>query len=342
MKSRLGGLFKGHSMSRAEAEELMRDLLDPATTPEQIAAALGALRSKRETRDEIVGFAHVIRSLALPVPVTRTDSLMDTCGTGGDGTGTFNISTTSALVLAGAGIAIAKHGNRSVSSPCGSADVLEALGVAVDQTPEQAAASIDAIGFGFLFSPKFHPSLARIGTVRRAIGVPTIFNILGPLANPAPIRTQVLGVYDPQLTETMAGVLGELGLREALVFTGEGGLDEISISGPTRIIHLKDGKLRASHLMPEEAGIVRAPLEALKGGPDARGNAAILESILAGEKGPRRDVVCLNAAAGFIVNGRAANFREGVELANQAIDSGQPREVLRKLREAKAAQGGSA
>ncbi len=340
MKTKIAGLFQGRSMDRAEAESFMHKLLDQSTTPEQIAAALGALRVKKETRDEIAGFASVIRERALRVPVKRVDSLMDTCGTGGDGAGTFNISTASALVLAGAGIGIAKHGNRSVSSPCGSADVLEALGVAVDQTPEEAAASIDEIGFGFLFSPKFHPSLARVGAVRKAIGVPTIFNILGPLANPAPIRTQVLGVYDSNLTEVMAQVLGELGLREALVFTGEGGLDEISLSSSTRVVHLKDGKTKTTNVSPEDAGLTRAPIAALKGGASARENAAILEAILGGEKGPRRDVVCLNAGAGLVVNGMAAHLREGAERAAQVIDSGKPREVLRKLRER--ARGGVA
>jgi anthranilate phosphoribosyltransferase len=331
MKTKLEALFQSKSLTKAQAREAMALMMGEGVSPEQVAAALGALRAKKETLEEVAGFVAAIRERAIPVPCKRQD-LMDNCGTGGDGAGTFNISTATSFVLAAGGLGVAKHGNRSVSSRCGSADVLEALGVAVDLAPSDAGRSIDAHGFAFLFSIKYHPGLARVGAVRRSIGVPTIFNILGPLVNPAPLVRQLVGVYDAKLAETMAYVLKDRGLVEAMVVTGEGGLDEITLHGPTAVAHLRGGRVERAVFSPEDAGLARAPLTALKGGRDAAESAKIIEGVFAGEKGPKRDVVCLNAAAGFLVCGRVSGLREGAELAASLLDSGAARAKLNAIR----------
>ena len=330
MKVILHSLFSGRSLERAEARRSMDLAMSGELAPEQVAAFLGALRAKKETVEELVGFALSMRAHGVPVPCKRTD-LMDSCGTGGDGSGTFNISTAAALVLAGAGVGVAKHGNRSVSSRCGSADVLEALGVKCDLSPERVAQSIDSLGFGFLFAPQFHPLLKNLAGVRRALGVPTVLNLLGPVVNPAKVKRQVVGIYDPSLLENYARLLLELGSEEVMVVCAENGLDEISLSGATRIAHLKEGKIKMLSIKPEDAGLPEASLESLRGG-DARENAATIEAILKGVKGPKRDVVLINAAAGFWVAGRCTTFREGVQRAAQAIDSGAAFGLLAQLR----------
>lgn len=331
MKAWLSELFRGRSLTWDQAYALMVDMLDPATTAEAVAAALGALRVRGETADEIAGFSAAMRAAAVPVPDCRV-GLMDTCGTGGDAAGTFNVSTATALLLAAAGVPVAKHGNRAVSGRFGSTDVLEALGVPVDLEPEQASRALREHGFVFLFAQRYHPVLARIGAVRRAMGVPTVFNLLGPLANPVPLTYQVLGVYDPIMAPVLAGALAESGLEHAWVVHGDGGLDEIALSGPTRVWEILDGRVRELVVSPEDAGLERAPQEALVGGSDANENAALLEGVLSGVPGPRRDVVLLNAAAGLVVSERAATLAEGAELAARCVDSGAARALLERLR----------
>ncbi len=314
-------------------------------TPAQMAAFLTALRMKGETVAEITGAARVMRERATPIrvpgaaPIVDIDrdeinveyeTLLDTCGTGGDSTNTFNISTTTAFVLAGAGVKVAKHGNRSVSSLCGSADVLEALGVTLDLTPEKVEKCIAEVGIGFLYAPLLHSAMKNVGPVRREMGIRTIFNILGPLANPARASHQVLGVYQKALTRTMAEVLKNLGSVRAMVVHGSDGLDEITVTGTTYIAELKDGAVREYEIAPEDFGLSRAPMEKLRGG-DARANAVIVRSVLGGEVGPRRDVVLLNAGAALAVAGKAADMGAGVKLAAEVIDAGRALEKLDRL-----------
>jgi anthranilate phosphoribosyltransferase len=330
LKPYLKHVFEGGRLAKADAEAALGVILDGKATPEQIAAFLGALQARQETVEEMVAFVSVLRKRALAVPLDG-QGLLDTCGTGGDGSGTFNISTVSAFVLAGAGVPIAKHGNRSSSSKCGSADVLEALGVPIQLSPEKAAEGIRQRNFAFLFAPHFHPDLARVGPVRRSLGVRTVFNLIGPLVNPARVSHQIMGVYHRDLLEKVGSVLRDSGTQEAMVVASHDGLDEFSLSAPTDYVHLKDGKLDRKTATPEDFGLSRAPVSALKGG-EAGENAEIALELLGGAKGPKRDVVVMNAGAALVVTGRAKDFKEGAKLAAQAIDSGAALRALAGVR----------
>jgi len=326
-------------LSRVEAEAAMEEILSGRANDAQIAAFLTGLRMKGETVDELVGFATAMRRHAPPILAGRSriaeEALVDTCGTGGDASGTFNVSTAAAFVVAGAGVRVAKHGNRSISSRCGSADVLEQLGVRIDLPPERIAQAIEEIGIGFLFAPALHTATRHAMPARRALRMRTVFNLLGPLTNPAGASAQIVGVYSASLTELLARALGELGVRRAFVVHGADGLDEISISGETYIAELRDTAVRSLIVTPEDFGLRRAPLEAIRGG-EGRRNAEIIERILAPagperDHGPRRDIVLANAAAALVAAGRAADFVTGVHLAAHSIDSGAAREKLEAL-----------
>lgn len=325
-----------------EARAAWEEITGGEATPSQIASLITALRMKGETVEEITAAARVMRERATRIPVDdpRSDPapgaggppppLLDTCGTGGDQTHTFNVSTCTAFVVAGAGVRVAKHGNRSVSSSCGSADVCEALGIDLALPPLRVAACIRTHGIGFLFAPALHPTMKHAVLPRREIGIRTIFNLLGPTANPADAQIQVLGVYRRDLTERLAAVLANLGCRRALVVHGEDGMDEITTTGKTYVCELSGGRLRSYEIYPEEFGLPRASLEALRGG-GARENAQILQELLAGGPGPRRDMVLLNAGAALYAAGTAADIREGIRLAEASIDGGRAAEALRGL-----------
>jgi anthranilate synthase/phosphoribosyltransferase len=329
------------NLTEAEAESAMTQIMQGQATPAQIGAFLTALRMKGESVSEITGCARAMRRSAVPVRPHRKETLVDTCGTGGDGAGTFNISTTAAFVVAGAGQPVAKHGNRSISSQSGSADVLEALGVNLDLTPDQVAACVDEVGLGFLFAPKLHPAMKYAIGPRRELGVRTIFNLLGPLTNPASAPTQVLGVYDPALTETLARVLGALGSEAAFVVHGAGGLDELTTTGPNRVSALRDGRVETRTFDPADLGFSRARPSELRGG-DARENAAITQGILSGKlDGARHDVVVLNAAAALVASGRAQTLPEGIRVAKDSLDSGAAGRVLDELIEFTRSVGGA-
>lgn len=320
---------KKESLAQEEAEGVMNEIMWGEATPSQISAFLTALRMKGETAEEIAGCARAMRSHALKV-VTKQDPVIDTCGTGGDGTGTFNISTITAFVVAGTGLAVAKHGNRSVSSRCGSADVVEALGGRIELGPEEVSRCIDEIGIGFLFAPRLHPAMKYAATPRREMGIRTIFNLLGALTNPASASIQLLGVYDANLTETLAQVLNLLGTSRALVVHGADGLDELSTTGINKLTQLWDGKIETFYLDPSELGLPSARIEQLKGGT-VEENMGIMKGVLQGEQGPKRDVVLLNAAAALKIAGKASDFKEGLFLAAQAIDSGKALEKLNQF-----------
>jgi len=319
------------SLTRQEAHAVMADILSGRCSDAQIAALLVALHLKGETVEEIVGFAEAIRAAATQLPLspdssvdvsgTERDALVDTCGTGGDASGTFNISTATALVAAGAGIRIAKHGNRSLSSKCGSADVMEALGVNINLQPQQLVACLKETGIAFLFAPAMHSAMKFVQPVRRELKLRTVFNLLGPLTNPAQASAQVVGVYSLELVEKLAEALSMLGLRHALVVHGRDGLDEITITGPTRIAEARDGSVKTYEVTPEEFGMTRAALEDISGG-DASVNAAIIRAVLGGERSPRRDVVLLNAAAALVAAGKAEHLASALPLATYSIDSG--------------------
>ena len=330
----------GPSLDRGEARAVMGEVLSGKCTDAQIAALLVALRMKGETVEEIVGFAEAIRAAAAPLPTrsaeslavsgtgrdalaeeSPAESLVDTSGTGGDASGTFNISTATALVAAGAGVRVAKHGNRSISSKCGSADVVEALGINIQLSPERAAQCLREVGICFLYAPNLHPAMKQVQTVRRELRMRTMFNLLGPLTNPACASGQVVGVYSLDLVEKLAEALSMLGLHRALVVHGLDGLDEITITEKTRVAEAREGSVRSYEVEPEEFGMVRATLQEIAGG-DAPENAAIIRAILGGEKSPRRDVVLLNAAAALVAAGRADHIADGVPLAAKSIDSG--------------------
>jgi anthranilate phosphoribosyltransferase len=303
--------------------------MEGGATPAQIAAFLIALRSKGETIEEITGCARVMRDKATRIRAPYPN-VIDTCGTGGDGSQTFNISTTAAFVVAGTGVPVAKHGNRAMSSRCGSADLLQALGVAIELSPEGAETCLAEVGITFLFAPLFHSAMKHAIGPRREIGVRTIFNILGPLTNPAGAKRQLLGVSQRRFAEPMARVLGNLGSTRAIVVHGADGLDEITITGETHITSLEAGRIASYTIAPEQFGIRRAPLGAIAGG-DAPQNADITTAVLEGKPGPHRDVVLLNAAAALVVAGTAADLEAGLQLAAQAIDSGAALEKLRRL-----------
>jgi anthranilate phosphoribosyltransferase len=342
IKEMIEKLVKRENLKEEEAIEVMREIMEDKATPSQIASFITALRMKGETIEEITGCAKVMREKALKIKVDKDnivdldrdeinvdyETIIDTCGTGGDGTKTFNVSTVTAFVVAGAGFLVAKHGNRSVSSECGSADVIKALGINLDIPVEKVKECIEKIGIGFLFAPLYHSAMKYALGPRREIGIRTIFNILGPLTNPAGANVQVLGVYNPDLTETMASVLKNLGSRSALVIYGEGSLDEISIIGRTKITQLKDGQIKTYYIQPEDFRFKRATLEQIKGG-DALKNAQIIIDILSGkEKGAKRDIILLNAAAAFTIASAVKDFKEGIELAKKTLDSGR---ALKKL-----------
>ncbi len=328
------------SLSRPEARAVMAEVLAGEATDAQIAALLVALHMKGETVEEIVGFAEAIRAAATPlrheknsmvdVSGTGRDALVDTCGTGGDASGTFNISTATALVVAGAGVRVAKHGNRSVTSKCGSADVMEALGVNISIPPSRIAECLDSVGIAFLYAPAMHSAMKFVQPARRELRLRTVFNLLGPLTNPAQASAQVVGVYSADLVEKLAEALLLLGLRRALVVHGNDGLDEITVTGPTRVAEVRNGQVRAYEITPEEFGIRRSPLDAIAGG-DAVRNAAIIRNILAGEKSACRDVVVLNASASLAAAGRVDSIGDGVPAAEKSIDSGAARLKLEQF-----------
>ncbi len=308
------------NLSLAEAEEAMHAIMAGEATPAQVGAFLIGMRMKGETVEEITGFARAMRARARKLPPTRCQPV-DTCGTGGDRRFTFNISTAVAFVVAGAGVPVAKHGNRSVSSRCGSADVLEALGARLDLGPAEAHACLEEVGICFLFAPTFHEAMKHAAGPRREVGTRTFFNLLGPLTNPAGVRAQVVGVYSPELTEPVAQVLAALGVERALVVHGEDGLDEITVTGRTRVTELAQGQVCTYYLEPSHFGVNPARLEDLQGSTSEE-NARLLRRVLEGERGPRRDIVLANAAAALFVSGAAADLREGVARAAHAIDSG--------------------
>ena len=328
------------SLSRAEARAVMTEVLTGQCTDAQIAALLVALHMKGETVEEIVGFAEAIRSAATPLPLnadsvldasgTGRDALVDTCGTGGDTSDTFNISTATAFVAAGAGVRVAKHGNRSVTSKCGSADVMEALGVNINLPPARISACLEEVGIAFLFAPAMHSAMKYVQPARRELRLRTVFNLLGPLTNPARATCQVVGVYSADLVEKLAEALSMLGLHRALVVHGSDGLDEITICGPTRIGEVREGQVHTYEVTPEEFGLQRAPIEEISGG-DATLNAQLIREVLQGKKSARRDVVLLNAAAALVAAGRANHLRDAVPLAATAIDSGAAAAKLEAL-----------
>jgi anthranilate phosphoribosyltransferase len=332
-------IVAGEDLSRVEAEAAMEQILTGAASDAHIAGLLVALRMKGETVDELVGFATAMRRHAPPIfsgkhPLAL-EALVDTCGTGGDASGTFNVSTAAAFVVAGAGVRVAKHGNRSISSRCGSADVLEHLGVRIDLAPERVARSIEEVGIGFLFAPAIHTATRHANPIRRQLRMRTIFNLLGPLTNPAGASAQVVGVYAASLTELLARALGELGVRRAFVVHGAGGLDEISISGETYIAELRDTNVRTFTVVPEDFGLRRSPLEAIRGG-DAKHNAEIIHKVLGRsmlyrEHGAHRDIVLANASAALVAAEKAKDFIDGMRLAAQSIDSGAARAHLEAL-----------
>lgn len=319
--SALKRVLSGERLDAGAARAAMAALIGGGATDAQAGAFLAALKVRGETVDELVGFARATRAAAVAVK-PKSKRLIDTCGTGGDGCGTFNISTTTAFVAAGAGAAVAKHGNRAVSSKSGSADVLEALGVRTDVPPRLAAECVDTAGVGFLFAPSLHPAFARLRGVRRELGARTVFNLLGPLSNPAGAKRQLLGVYSTELVRPLAEALKALGSEEAMVVASRDGLDELSLSAPSVVARLSKGRVSVEELKPARLGLKKRPLSALRGG-DAKRNAAIARSILHGRKGAPREVVVLNAAAALIVAGIARNWREGLAAANASLDSGR-------------------
>ncbi|HZV85148.1 MAG TPA: anthranilate phosphoribosyltransferase [Brevundimonas sp.] len=326
-KPLLAKLVDGRVLSAAEAHDFFSACLRGEPTPAQVAAAVTALRIRGETVEEITAFATAMRDAALTLD--HPYDVIDTCGTGGDGQHTFNISTAAALVLAGAGLKVAKHGNRALSSKSGSSDVLAALGVNLAATPAQQRLSLDRAGIAFLFAPAYHGAMRHVGPVRAEIGFRTVFNLLGPLSNPASAKRQVMGVYDPRLLEPLAEVLGRLGATRAWTVHGQG-LDELTTTGTTAVAEWREGAVRSFTVSPEDAGLPRADIAALRGG-DAEENAAALRALLDGARGAYRDVVLLNAAAALVVGDRAADLAQGAELAAAVIDDGRAAKALAEL-----------
>ena len=318
-------LVDGESLTADQATATMDEIMTGEATPAQIGSFLTALRAKGETVDEISGMARVMREKSLHVSVEG--DVVDTCGTGGDGSGSFNISTTAAFVVAGAGVAVAKHGNRAMSGSTGSADVLEALGVKIELSPESVARCLDEAGFGFMFAQGYHPSMRFAAGPRREIGIRTVFNILGPLTNPAGADRQVIGVADPSMADRMARVLGQLGSRKALVVHGSDGMDEITITGPSTVWQLENGEVTEFEVTPGDLGISVASADSIRA-TSAEHSARIVRSVLAGESGPARDVVLLNAAAALVAADRSGSLAAGFELAARSIDSGDAQAKL--------------
>ena len=333
-------LVERRDLSRIEAAGAMDAIMSGAATNAQIAAFLVALRMKGETVEELIGFAQVMRQKVVRVRtrgdevagLTGTDRemLIDTCGTGGDASGTFNVSTATAFVVAGTGLKVAKHGNRSSSTLCGSADVVESLGISLELTPAQVGRCIDEIGIGFMYAPLLHTAMKHVMPARREIGVRTVFNLLGPLTNPAGANAQLIGVASAGLTEPLARVLAELGTIRAFVVHGADGLDEISNTGESQISEVHEGVVRSSRVRPEDFGLPRATIRDLRGG-DRGENAQIIRLVLGGEPGPRRDIVLMNAAAALVAGGKARDLKEGVGMASQSIDSGAAASKLAAL-----------
>ncbi|NVM22120.1 MAG: anthranilate phosphoribosyltransferase [Desulfobacterales bacterium] len=343
IKEMIQKIINGKDLSEQEMIGVMDQIMEGKATDAQIGAFITALRMKGETIEEITGAARVMRDKATPIRVYNEavsidrdeinvdqETVVDTCGTGGDETNTFNVSTTAAFVVAGGGLKVAKHGNRSVSSQCGSADVLQALGVNLDVGPEVVEECVREIGIGFLYAPMLHGAMKYAIGPRREVGIRSIFNVLGPLTNPARANVQVLGVYEPGLTSVLADVLRRLGSTSALVVFGEGSLDEISIVGPTQVSELRDGSIRNYSVAPEDFGLSRADMSDIKGG-DVQENAAIIRQIFDGRPGPRRDMVLLNAGAAFYAAGKATDMREGIKMAAESIDSGTAAQKLDQL-----------
>lgn len=321
-------LLAGNDLSEAEASAAMTEIMEGAATPAQIAGFVVALRAKGETTEEVAGLVRTMRGYSQRVRVEG--DVLDTCGTGGDRSGTFNVSTAAAVVCAGAGVKVAKHGNRAASSRCGSADVLETLGVKIDLPPAGVERCIEQAGIGFCFAPVFHPAMRHAAGPRRELGVATIFNFLGPLTNPAGARYQALGVSDPKMLPKMVSALERLGSRHVVAFQGDRGLDELSTSGPSRVLELVDDETREWTLDPSELGFAPSQPSDIAGG-SAEDNAALIREVLEGAPGPRRDIVVLNAAAGLLAGGRAADLEEGVAQAAEAIDSGGAQRALELL-----------
>ncbi len=321
-------LIDGENLSREEMHDIFAEMMEGGVSDTQKSALLVALRMKGETAEEITGAAIAMRERVVSLNLDSS-GLIDTCGTGGDGCATFNISTVAAIVAAGAGARVAKHGNRAVSSSCGSADVLAALGVNIDLNADEIVEVLNRIGISFLFAPRLHPAMRAVSDVRKALGVRTIFNLLGPLTNPALARRQIVGVYEPNLVRIVAEVLLALGAERAMVVHSRDGMDEISISAPTDVCEVVEGEIRSYEVTPESLGLQRYSMETILGG-DAAANAAIAKAILRGGEGAMRDVVLANAGAALYVSGSAPSLREGVVLAKQSIDSG---EALKKLKE---------
>ncbi len=321
MKQYLQKLIERKNLGEQEMSEAFDLIMTGAATPAQLGAFLAALRLKGETVEEIAGASRSMRRHAVFID-PRGKQVVDTCGTGGDSLGTFNISTTAAFVVAGAGVPVAKHGNRSITSQCGSADVLAQLGVNLEAPPETMEECLQETGIGFLFAPKLHPAMKHAMGPRRELGFRTLFNLLGPLSNPAGATCQVVGVFAPELTETFAEVLRRLGSKRVFVVHGHDGMDEITVTGTTRVSELRDGVIRTYDLDPYQFIESLAKPEDLRGGDPAT-NAAITRAVLSGEKGPRRDIVCLNAAAGIVAGGKAGTLRAGYEMAGESIDSGR-------------------
>jgi anthranilate phosphoribosyltransferase len=323
IKEAIAKVVTGNDLNEEEMVGAMNEIMSGDCTSAQIGSFITALRMKGETIDEITGAARVMREKAARVDVGAGDGiLVDTCGTGGDSSGTFNVSTAAAFVVAGAGVVVAKHGNRSITSKCGSADVLEALGVDLDLSPEEVGECIREIGIGFMFAPVMHGAMKHAIGPRREIGIRTIFNILGPLTNPAGANVQVMGVFDPALTAKLAAVLGKLGAMRALVVCGEGNMDELTVTGDTRIAEWRDGKVEEYMVNPEEVGLKLASIDDIKGKEDAAAAAAHLRQILGGEDGPCLDMVLLNSGAALMAAGKAADLKAGIELAREIVGSG--------------------
>jgi anthranilate phosphoribosyltransferase len=343
IKKAIAKIVERGNMTEGEMIEVMNQIMSGECTPAQIGAFITALRMKGETVEEITGAARVMRERATPIRVGKgvldidrddinidRETILDVVGTGGDGTNTFNVSTTVSFVVSACGVKVAKHGNRSVSSACGSADVLEKLGINLDVTPETVEKCIDQIGIGFLFAPALHGAMKHAIGPRREIGIRTIFNILGPLTNPAGADCQVMGVYSPDLVEKLAGVLHKLGCKHGFVVHGSDGMDEMTMTGETLVAEVTHAGVKLLTITPEQLGLTRCLMQALKGG-DAATNAVIVKAVLSGERGPRRDIVLLNAAYALVAAGKTDSPAEGITLATEAIDSGRALQQVEKL-----------
>lgn len=325
IREAIDAVVSGKSLSMEEAAQVMNEIMEGEATPAQFGAFVTALRLKGETVDEIAGMAQIMREKSLHV--NAEGPLVDTCGTGGDASGTFNISTTAGFVVAGAGVKVAKHGNRAMSGACGSADVLEGLGVKIDLSPESVQRCLDEVGFGFMFAQRYHPSMRFAAGPRREIGIRTVFNILGPLTNPASAKSQVIGVADPSVGGKMAEVLGKLGSTHALVIHGNDGLDEITLGDSTQVWELKNGKVTEHTLSPQDVGLQIASLEKVRV-DGVEQSVEMLKGVLEGTPGPARDIVLINAAAALLASDRVSGIKEGIAMAAEAIDSGKARQSL--------------